>query len=58
MATSDSGGKVLHTSTYVINNTWIIDSSATDHMTFDSKQISSLNIFHKNLFPLPMVIRP
>ena len=25
-----------------INNAWIIDSGATDHMTFDSKQVSPL----------------
>ena len=40
VATTDYGGKVLNTSTPVINSTWIIDSDATDHMTFDSKQVS------------------
>ncbi|KAG5545139.1 hypothetical protein RHGRI_017567 [Rhododendron griersonianum] len=35
-------GKVLNMSVPVLNNTWIIDSGATDHMTFDSRQISSL----------------
>ena len=43
MATANCGGKVLNTSTSVINNTWIIDSSTTDHMTFDSRQILSLS---------------
>ena len=42
VAMSNCGDKVLHTSAFVINNTWIINSSATDHMTFDSRQISSL----------------
>ncbi|KAL6311274.1 hypothetical protein AAG906_017960 [Vitis piasezkii] len=34
----DYGGKFLNTSTPVINSAWIIDSSATDHMTFNSRQ--------------------
>ena len=34
VATSDCGGKVLHTSASVFNNTWIIDYGAIDHMTF------------------------
>ena len=42
MAMSDYGGTTLHTFAFVINNTWIIDYGATDHMTFDSRQISSL----------------
>ena len=40
VAATDYGGKVLNTSTPVINSTWIIDSGATDHMTFDSRQVS------------------
>ena len=40
VAATDYGGKVLNTSTPVINSTWIIDSDAIDHMTFDSKQVS------------------
>ena len=34
VATTNYGGKVLNTSTPIINSTWIIDSGATDHMTF------------------------
>ena len=33
----DYGGKFLNTSTLVINSAWIIDSGATDHVTFDSR---------------------
>ena len=36
------GGKFLNTSTPVINSAWIIDSGATDHMTFDFRQVSLL----------------
>ena len=39
VAAIDYGGKFLNTSTPVINSAWIIDSSATDHMTFDSRQV-------------------
>ena len=42
VATTDHGGKVLNTSTPIINSTWRIDSSAIDHMTFDFRQISPL----------------
>ena len=42
VATTDYGGKFLNTSTPVINCAWIIDSSAIDHMTFDSRQVSPL----------------
>ena len=42
VAATDYGGKVLNTSTPIINSTWIIDSGATDHMTFDSRQVLSL----------------
>ena len=37
VAATDYGGKFLNTSTPVINSAWIIDSGATDHMTFDSR---------------------
>ena len=50
-----NGGKVLNISTPVSNSAWIIDSTATDHMTFDSRQFHLLNLPHKILFPLPMV---
>ena len=37
-----NGGKVLNISTPVSNSAWIIDSGATDQMTFDSRQVSPL----------------
>ena len=42
VAATDHGGKFLNTFTPVINSAWIIDSSATNHMTFDSRQVSPL----------------
>ncbi|KAG6750289.1 hypothetical protein POTOM_047393 [Populus tomentosa] len=42
VATTGRDGKALSTSTSVMNNTWIIDSGATEHMTCDSRQILSL----------------
>ena len=57
VATSYYGGKVLITYEFFINSTWIIYSGVTYHMTFDSRQISSLSLY-KNLFPPPMVIQP
>ena len=42
VAAIDYGGKFLNTFTPVINSAWIIDSGATDHMTFDSRQVSPL----------------
>ena len=42
VAATDYGGKFLNTSTPIINSAWIIDSGATDHMTFDSRQVSPL----------------
>ena len=48
IATTSDVGKVLNTSTPVFNSTWIIDSGATDHMTFDSRQVSPLKpLFQK-----------
>ena len=38
-ATTGNGGKVLNISTPVSNSAWIIDSGATDRMTFDSRQV-------------------
>ena len=40
---ANNGGKVLNISTPVLNSAWIIDSGATDHMPFDSRQVSPLN---------------
>ncbi|KAL6346598.1 hypothetical protein AAG906_000216 [Vitis piasezkii] len=42
VAATHHGGKFLNTFTLVINSAWIIHSSATDHMTFDSRQVSPL----------------
>ena len=41
IATSNHG-KVFNISAPIRNSEWIIDSGATDHMTFDSRQFSSL----------------
>ena len=41
-AAAGNGGKVLNISTTVSNSAWIIDSGATDQMTFDSRQVSPL----------------
>ena len=41
-AAAGNGGKVLNISTPVSNSAWIIDFGATDHMTFDSRQVSPL----------------
>ncbi|KAG6755702.1 hypothetical protein POTOM_039102 [Populus tomentosa] len=53
-------GKALSTSTSVMNNTWIIDSKATEHMTCDSRQVPSLktsahtevNVANSNVVPV------
>lgn len=45
---TNTGGKVLTTSTPVLNSAWIIDSGATDHMTFDVRQVSNLNPSSQN----------
>lgn len=42
IATFFSPGKALKTLTPIINSTWIIESGATDHMTFDSRQVFQL----------------
>ena len=42
VATAGNNGKVLNISTPVSNSAWIIVSGATDHMTFDSRQVSPL----------------
>ena len=41
VANIDYDGKFLNTSTPVINSAWIINSGATDHMTFDSTGFTS-----------------
>ena len=47
-ATTSNGGKVLNISTPVSNSACIIDSGATDHMTFDSRQVSPLKSSSQN----------
>ena len=42
IAATDIGGKALKIYAPISNSTWIIDSGATDHMTFDSRQVSLL----------------
>ena len=37
-----NGGKVLNISTPISNSAWMIDSGATNHITFDSRQVSPL----------------
>ena len=49
VAAIDYGGKFLNTFTPVINSAWIIDSGATDHMTFDSRQVSPLRPFSQKI---------
>ena len=47
-AAAGNGGKVLNISTPVSNSAWIIDSGATDHMTFNSRQVSPLKSSSQN----------
>jgi hypothetical protein len=42
IAATGSDSMALSTSTFVTNNTWIIDSGATKHMTCNSRQVPSL----------------
>nr|CAN61235.1 hypothetical protein VITISV_003186 [Vitis vinifera] len=49
VATIDYGGKFLNTSIPVINIAWIIDYGATDHMIFDSRQVSLLRPFSQKI---------
>lgn len=43
VTTTGNEGKVLQISDSVKNTTWIIDSGATAHMTFDSKLVHTVN---------------
>ena len=47
-AATGNGGKVLNISTPVSNSAWIVDCGATDHMTFDSRQVSPLKSSSQN----------
>lgn len=42
IAAADNGGKVLNIISPVSDSAWIIKSGATDHMAFDSRQVSRL----------------
>ena len=46
--TTNTDGKFLNTSIPVLNSAWLIDSGAIDHMTFDVRQVSSLNPSSQN----------
>ena len=48
VATVGNGGKVLNISIPVSNSAWIIDSGSTNHMTFDSRQVSPLKSSSQN----------
>lgn len=43
VTTVNTDGKALNISSLVLNYAWIIDSGATDHMTFDVIQVLNLN---------------
>ena len=58
VAATDHGGKFLNIFTPVINSAWIIDSGATNHMTFVLDRFHPLDLPHKKLFPQPMVTQP
>ena len=48
VAAAGNGGKVLNIFTHVSNSAWIIDSGATDHMTFDYRHVSPLKSSSQN----------
>ena len=48
VAAASNGGKVLNISTPGSYSAWIIDSGATYHMTFDSRQVSPLKSSSQN----------
>ena len=56
VAATDHGGKFLNTFTPVINSAWIIDSGATDHMTFDFRQVSPLRASSQKIVSTTPVI--
>ena len=47
-AAGGNGGKVLNISTPFSNSAWIINFGATDHMIFDSRQVSPLKSSSQN----------
>ena len=44
VTTTNIIGKALNIFEHSLNNTWIIDYGTTGHMTFDSRQVSSLKL--------------
>ncbi|KAM7499356.1 hypothetical protein LguiA_023770 [Lonicera macranthoides] len=60
LTTTGTSGTALH-SVSVLNNTWVIDSGATDHMTSNSKLVTPLNpssqtfVSTANGAPVPVV---
>lgn len=42
LAALENTGEAFKTSTPVSNSAWIIDLGTTNHMTFDSEQVSNL----------------
>ena len=57
-ATTGNGGKILNIYTPISNSAWIIDSGATDHMTFDSRQVSPLKSSSQNYISTANGVRP
>ncbi|KAM7463370.1 hypothetical protein LguiA_031491 [Lonicera macranthoides] len=60
LTTTGTSGMALH-SVSVLNNTWVIDSGATDHMTSNSNMVTTLNpssqtfVSTTNGAPVPVV---
>ena len=48
LVTTTEEGTVLNITAPVLNNTWIIDSGATDHMTFDVRHVPTLKPSSRN----------
>lgn len=48
VAIAGNDGKSLNMCTFVSNSAWIINSGATDHMTFDSRHVSNLKSSSQN----------
>ena len=49
IATFENVGKTLHTSTPVSHSEWIIDSGATNYMTFDNNHIQSIKSLDQHI---------
>ena len=58
IAMAGNGGKSFCASTPVSNITWIIDSGATNHMTFDSRQVTKIKPSLQNFSQPQMLMRP